>query len=75
MGRVLSDKYKKRGYPKVKRDLENTISFRIVKAIMRFKDTRLFQWVRNHQGGAIGFIILWGIIIFVIFLWFILAHL
>lgn len=75
MGRVLSDKYKKRGYTKVRQDLESTISFRIVKAIMHFKDTKLFQWVRNHQNGALAFVLIWGIIIFIIFFWFIVAHL
>lgn len=41
--------------------------------IIQYKETALFKWVYNHPGIAMGLVALWGILIVVMFMWFVIS--
>lgn len=44
----------------------------IFEVIMEFKDTKIFQWIKDHPQLALGIIIFWGLIIMGTFFTFVI---
>lgn len=58
-----------------KRNKQNksTTFDKIFTIIIQYKDTSLFKWVYNHPGIAMGIVALWGILIIIMFMWFVIS--
>ena len=56
-----------------KRQKKSTAFDKIFAIIIQYKETSLFKWVYNHPGIAMGIVALWGILIVIMFMWFVIS--
>jgi hypothetical protein len=66
--------YIKKDISKGKKGLEERLSYKIINSIMKHKNKKMFEWISNHQNLSMSFIVLWGMLILIIFLWFIFTR-
>jgi hypothetical protein len=66
--------YFKKNPVKRKQRIEERFSLKIINFIIRYKNSKAFEWIGNHQGLAMSFLVLWGILILIVFLWFIFSR-
>lgn len=52
---------------------KSTLFDKVFTLIIQYKETSVFRWVYNHPGLAMGLVALWGILIVVMFMWFIIS--
>mgnify|MGYP001024865133 CR=1 FL=1 len=52
---------------------KSTLFDRVFALIIQYKETALFKWVYNHPGIAMSIVALWGIVIIVMFMWFMIS--
>jgi hypothetical protein len=67
-GEPMSANDKKR-----KTNKKATLFDKVFTVIIQYKETSLFRWIYNHPGIAMGAVALWGIIIIVMFMWFVIS--
>lgn len=58
---------------KKKSKKKSTLFDKVFTIIIQYKETSLFKWVYNHPGIAMGLVALWGILIVVMFMWFVIS--
>jgi len=58
---------------KKKSKKKSTLFDKVFTLIIQYKETFLFRWVYNHPGIAMGLVALWGILIVVMFMWFVIS--
>ena len=58
---------------KKKSKKKSTLFDKVFTLIIQYKETSLFKWVYNHPGIAMGIVALWGILIVVMFMWFVIS--
>lgn len=66
--------YFKKSSDERKKGIEERFSFKIINFILRYKDSKTFAWIGNHHDLAMLFLVLWGILILIIFLWYIFSR-
>lgn len=74
MERAKDKAYLSKGSDKSKKGIEERFSYKVINFILRYKDSRTFAWIGNHHDLAMLFLVLWGILILFIFLWFIFSR-
>ncbi|MGQ9843485.1 MAG: hypothetical protein ACUVRK_07945 [Spirochaetota bacterium] len=52
---------------------KSTLFDKVFTLIIQYKETSVFRWVYNHPGLAMGLVALWGILIVVMFMWFVIS--
>ncbi len=65
-----ADRPKTRKAPKPK----TRLSTRVFNLILEYKESRLFQWVNRHYMLSMLLVALWGMVIIIMFLWFVIAN-
>ena len=53
---------------------KKTMFDRIFSIIMLYKDSKLFQWVHNHPGFSMAIVAAWGMLIVILFLFFVITR-
>ena len=66
--------YMENDISKRKKGLEERFSYKIINSIMKHKNKKIFEWISNHQNLSMFFVVLWGMLILVVFLWFIFTR-
>ncbi len=50
------------------------LSMRVFNLILEYKESRFFKWVDRHYMLSMLLVALWGMVIIIMFLWFVIAN-
>jgi hypothetical protein len=53
---------------------KNSLSSNIFNLIMEYRDSKIYKWINLHPEVSIAIVGFWGMLIIIMFLWFVIAR-
>jgi len=60
--------------PTITRIHTGRFASKVFNLILAYKNSKIFQMINRHQGLAIVLLVLWGMLIMGMFMWFVVSH-
>jgi hypothetical protein len=57
-----------------KKDRSEYGNSRLFMLIMEYRESKFYQWIKKHPEVAIAIVGLWGMLILIMFLWFVITR-
>ena len=53
------------------RGSKEKFALRMLRSLMKYKESGFFRWIGNHQGLSMALVGAWGLLILIMFFWFV----